>query len=176
MYFTTKQTRYGDSRESQRAKSCTFWELGMAVRMVRSAATAFLYRRRASSRAPPAPAEAVAPSEWRLELSEAESVVAEGALGEVEVAEGEVDHRTGLQSSSFMEERIWKANSMVSSKYFCPSIANSWVVFDLDIMPFPNCSSITIPSHSFSAKTTRFRNSKTLTFYRFKNTNNDEKC
>lgn len=140
----------------------------MAVRMVRSAATAFLYRKRASSRAPPAPAETVALSEWRLELSEVESAVAEGALGEAEVAEGEVDHRTGLQSSSFMEERIWKANSIVSSRYFCPSIANSCVVFDLDIMPFTDCSSISIPLQSLSAKTRRFTNPKTLTFYRFK--------
>lgn len=86
------------------------------------------------------------------------------ALGEVE---GEVDHKTGLQSSSFMEERIWKAFSMVSSKYSCPSIANSCVVLDPDIVPFTDCSSSIL-----SAKTSlRFRNRKTLTFYlRIENT------
>lgn len=127
----------------------------MAVRMVRSAVTAFLYRARASSRAPPAAALA---SAWWLELSEVAS-----ALGEVE---GEVDHKTGLQSSSFMEERIWKAFSMVSSKYSCPSIANSCVVLDPDIVPFTDCSSSIL-----SAKTSlRFRNRKTLNLLKIENT------
>lgn len=161
-HLTKLNTFQSKATERKGAKlGTTFWELGMAVRMVRSAATAFLYRDRACSRAPPPPAAAVVASAWWLEFSEVAS-----ALGEEE-AEGEVDHKTGLQSSSFMEERIWKAFSMVSSKYSCPSIANSCVVLDPDIVPFTDCSSSIL-----SAKTSlRFRNRKTLTFYlRIENT------
>jgi hypothetical protein len=68
----------------------------------------------------------------------------EGALGEVTL-EGEVDHKTGLQSSSFIEESILKAYCMVSSKYLRPSMAKSCVVLvviEVEIVPFTDCSSI----------------------------------
>lgn len=45
-----------------------------------------------------------------------------------EVAEEVVDQRLGLQSSSFIAERMRKADSTVSSRCFWPSMASSCVV------------------------------------------------
>lgn len=42
-----------------------------------------------------------------------------------------VDQKVGLQSSSFIDDRIWCAAAMVSSSCFWPSIARSFVAEDL---------------------------------------------
>lgn len=44
------------------------------------------------------------------------------------MAENVLDQRVGLQSSSFMAERIKKAAWIVSSRCFWPSTASSFVV------------------------------------------------
>lgn len=126
-------------------KFCTLWELGIAARTARSEFTEFLYRNRASSSAPPLPAPPPPPLSAWCASEEAASPLktpfeeCEGplAIEVVVVADEEeedvVDHKAGLQSSSFMEERIWKADSMVSSRSFWPSIASTCVVFGLVI-------------------------------------------
>lgn len=48
--------------------------------------------------------------------------------GAAAVVEEEVDQRLGLQSSSFIADRIKKAASIVSSRCFRPSMASSCVV------------------------------------------------
>lgn len=66
----------------------------------------------------------------------------EGPFAVTAEREGLVDHSRGLQSSSFMEERIWKADSIVSSRCFCPSIASSCVVLGFVDDAFASLSSI----------------------------------
>ncbi|CAA2986314.1 Hypothetical predicted protein [Olea europaea subsp. europaea] len=107
------------NRDEIASGAFAFSALEMAVRTTTTA----LYRRRASSRVPP-PISKPAISN---------SSISSGGDGGITLSSGGGPNIRigGLQSLSFMAERIKKAASIVSSRCFWPSIASSCVVLEV---------------------------------------------